>query len=169
MPTSSATDILLATAKDLTAALQQTQGNPLLPPPDTQTRQALIQLNDIFSNVTKPEVNKNVALPRVPNVTLPNHAALPRVPPTTTTEYLTMTATNRRLRRQNQQPSKASSPSPPLSPHNLLESNNSVSTTVQLPPKLQQLVHTEIQRASDPQVNPFHKLNAVLNADTEKT
>jgi hypothetical protein len=120
MPTSSATDILLATAKDLTAALQQTQGNPLLPPPDTQTRQALIQLNDIFSNVTKPEVNKNVALPRVPNVTLPNHAALPRVPPTTTTEYLTMTATNRRLRRQNQQPSKASSPSPPLSPHNLL-------------------------------------------------
>jgi hypothetical protein len=39
---------------------------------------------------------------------------------------------------------------------------------VQLPPKLRQLVNTEIQRASDPTVNPFYKLNAVLNADIGK-
>jgi hypothetical protein len=39
---------------------------------------------------------------------------------------------------------------------------------VQLPPKLRQIVNAEIQRASDPAVNPFYKLNAVLNADTGK-
>ena len=54
MTTASDTDILLATAKDLTADLFQSQQNPLLPPPDTQTRYALIKINEIFSNVTKP-------------------------------------------------------------------------------------------------------------------
>jgi hypothetical protein len=137
MPTSSATDILLATAKDLTAALRQSQRNPLLPPPNTQTRQALVQLKEIFSNVTKPTITTNAALPRVPNVKIPTHAALPRVPLTTTNDYLTMTATNRRLRRQNQHLSKKAPPATPPSsslPH--LESNNSAFTDVQLPPKL---------------------------------
>jgi hypothetical protein len=41
-------------------------------------------------------------------------------------------------------------------------------TTVQLPPKLQQLVNAKIQHASNPAINPFYKLNAVLNADTRK-
>jgi hypothetical protein len=164
MPTSRATDILLATTKDLTAALCQSQCNPLLPPPDTQTRQASIQLNGIFSNVTKPAVATNAALPRVPNVTIPTHAALRRVPLTTTRDYLTMTATNCRLCRQNQHPSKKAS----SSPLPLLESNTSALATVQLPPKLQQLVNAKIQRASDPAVNPFYKVNAVLNANTGK-
>jgi hypothetical protein len=39
---------------------------------------------------------------------------------------------------------------------------------VQLPPKLQQLVNAEMQRALDPALNPFYKLNAVLNSDTGK-
>jgi hypothetical protein len=80
-----------------------------------------------------------------------------------------MTATNRRLRRQNQHLSKKSPPATPTSsslPH--LESNNSAFTAVQLPPKLRQLVNTEIQRASDPTVDPFYKLNTVLNADSGK-
>jgi hypothetical protein len=126
MPTSSATDILLATAKDLTAALRQSQRNPLLPPPDTKTRQALVQLDEIFSNVTKPTITTNAAFPRVPNVKIPTHAALPRVPLTTTNDYLTMTATNRRIRQQNQHPSKKAPPAtPPLSSLPHLESNNS--------------------------------------------
>jgi hypothetical protein len=80
-----------------------------------------------------------------------------------------MTATNRRLRQQNQHLSKKAPPAtPPSSSLAHLESNNSAFTAVQLPPKLRQLVNTEIQRASDPTVNPFYKLNAVLNADSGK-
>jgi hypothetical protein len=169
MPTSSATDILLATAKDLTAALRQSQRNPLLPPPDTQTRQALVQLNEIFSNATKPNVTTNATLPRVPNDKPPTAAALPRVPLTTTSDYLTMTANNRRLRRKNQHLFKQAPPTnQPFSSLPPQESNNSVVTTVQLPPKLRQLVNNEIRRASDPTANPFHNLNAVLNADSGK-
>jgi hypothetical protein len=169
MPTSSPTDILLATAKDLTAALRQSQRNPLLPPPDTKTRQALVQLDEIFSNVTKPTITTIAAFPRVPNVKIPTHAALPRKPLTTTNDYLTMTATNRHLRRQNQHPSKKAPPATlPVSSLPHLESNKSAFTAVQLPPKLRQLVNTEIQRASDPTVNLFYKLNAVLNADNGK-
>jgi hypothetical protein len=39
---------------------------------------------------------------------------------------------------------------------------------VRLLPKLQQLVNAKIQLASNPAVNPFYRLNSVLNADTGK-
>ena len=87
MPTASSTDILIATAKDLTSALKQTQRNPLVPPPDTQTRKALQTLTDIFTNTTKsPSQTSDATLPRVrfsestkflPQTTV---ATLPRVP-----------------------------------------------------------------------------------------
>ena len=104
MPTANATDILLATAKDLTAALRQHQQNPLLPPPDTQTRHALTKLNEIFSNATKQQEEIPATLPRVPTIQIKTPVTLPRVPATTTEGYLDMTATNRRLRRQKKKP-----------------------------------------------------------------
>jgi len=104
MPTASATDILLATAKDLTAALRQHQQNPLLPPPDTQTRHALTKLNEIFSNATKQQEEIPATLPRVPAIQIKTPVTLPRVPATTTEGYLNMIATNQRLRRQKKKP-----------------------------------------------------------------
>ena len=51
MPTATSTDILLATAKDLTAALKQTQRNPILPPPNTDTRKSIANTHrDIFQH-----------------------------------------------------------------------------------------------------------------------
>ena len=101
MHIASATNILLATAKDLTEALCQSQRNPLIPPPDTQTRNVLVKLNEIFSNVTKPAESTHNNLPRVPMITIKTPADLPRVPPITTTGFIDMTATNRRIFRQN--------------------------------------------------------------------
>jgi hypothetical protein len=158
MPIASATDIIIATAKDLTAALRQYQKRPLLPPPNTQTRQALTTLNDIFSNVTKNDPPTTAELPRVPSNQSNAPAKLPRVPAITTNDYLDLTATNRRIRRQKNQTNLRRKP----------EVSNSVSINTNLPPKLQQLVDHEIQRADDPAVNPFLPLNAVLNADTGK-
>ena len=45
MSTTTTTDIIIATTKDLTAALIQINKNPLLAPSDTITRKALIQLD----------------------------------------------------------------------------------------------------------------------------
>jgi len=215
MPTANATDILLATAKDLTAALRQHQQNPLLPPPDTQTRHALTKLNEIFSNATKQQEEIPATLPRVPTIQIKTPVTLPRVPATTTEGYLDITATNRRLRRQMKKPNAQktkskkttkknnksqkppaiktktkpspipeSVPPPPPNPSSTrrskrlyqpttklidnLESNNFIKTTVRLPPKLQFLINKEIERAMDPSVDPLHKINAVLNADTGK-
>ena len=124
MPTATSTDILIATAKDLTSALRQTEHNPLVPPPDTHTRKALQTLTDIFSNKISPSQNTDVPLPRVrfaestklpsqpananlprvPNITPQAPATLPRVPsaqPVMTTEnFFDLTSTNRRKRRQ---------------------------------------------------------------------
>ena len=55
IPITSASDIIIATAKDITADLCQSQQNPLLPPTNTQTLHALVQLNEIFFNVIKPD------------------------------------------------------------------------------------------------------------------
>ena len=43
MPTTTATDIIIATTKDLTAALKNINKNPLLPPYDTITHKALLK------------------------------------------------------------------------------------------------------------------------------
>jgi hypothetical protein len=50
MPTSTAEDIIIAAANDLSHALQQSDQNPLLPPLNTQTRTSLMQLQKIFSD-----------------------------------------------------------------------------------------------------------------------
>ena len=96
----SATDILLVTAKDLTADLLQSQLNPLLPPPNTQTRHTLVKLNEIFSNVTKPAESTHNNIPRISMITIKTLTDIPRVPPITTSGFIDMKATNRRILRQ---------------------------------------------------------------------
>ncbi len=126
MPTSSAEDIIIAAANDLTHALQQTDKSPLLPPVNTQTRSALMRLQQIFTDrfaaplqplpsSTLPNTARNVVsptlekLPRVmPNTSLPSKASppakLPRVnipsQPTTAREYHDLSTTLKTLRRR---------------------------------------------------------------------
>ena len=100
MPFASATDILLTTSKDLTVALCHSQRHPLLPPPNTQTRHALVKINEIFSNVTKPAESTHINLPRVPMTTIKTSAEPPRVPQIKTAGIIDMTATNRQSLRQ---------------------------------------------------------------------
>ena len=187
MTIASTTDILITTEKDLTAALCHSQRNPLLPSPNTQTHHALVKLNEIFSNVTKPAESTHNNLPRLPMITIKNPSDLSRVPPITTTGFIDMTATNRRILRQNKKatntpktsnqpeiqkkptpvplpfPQTTPQPSsqPPSAPSNQkhiqrttqptiklcenLESVNFVSIPVQLPPKLQHLINSEIK------------------------
>ena len=110
----------------------------------------------------------------------------------TTASYFDITATNRRLRRQRNRaakqantpkaikPPKLTRQKPPIAPsiqhHSdriLLSSfkarNNSqvntVTTTLRLPPKLQYILNNEIIKASEPNIHPLMKLNAVLNAE----
>jgi hypothetical protein len=72
MPTATSTDIAIAVAQDLTHALQQKDANPILPPMNTTTCNALITLANIF--------NKATNLPS----TTPPPTTVPRVPPTAT-------------------------------------------------------------------------------------
>ena len=76
MPTSSATDLIVAAASDLTHALQQTTHSPLLPPANTETRKALSTLTTLFSNRIPTQKN---SLPLVDPHSLPTNP-LPRVP-----------------------------------------------------------------------------------------
>ena len=52
IPTATATNIIIAAVKYLTAALKQINKNPILPPYDTITRKALFQLDSILSNAS---------------------------------------------------------------------------------------------------------------------
>ena len=76
MPTSTAEDIIVAAANDLTHALLQSDSSPLLPPINTETRKALQQLqqifNDKFAHPLKPLPSEHTdELPRVPTITTP--------------------------------------------------------------------------------------------------
>ena len=125
MPITSATDVLLSTAKDTTVSLRQSQWNILLPPPYTQSRHVLVRFNEIYSNVTKPAESTHNNLPRVPMITVKNPADFPRVPTITNAEFIDITATNRRLLWQKNKATKTSNtskipnipnPVPPLLP-----------------------------------------------------
>ena len=113
MPTATTQDLIIASAKDLTAALKLQTTNSLLPPSDSVTCNALLQLSNIFANKVHPNddtiiISHNkpqpepilpsspvisppqptVTVPRVPSVL----AKLPRVqkyvPPSATKEFL---------------------------------------------------------------------------------
>ena len=69
MPTATAQDLIIASAKDLTATLQLPTRNSILPPPNTITRKALLQLSNIFSN----QVNPNDHIIVLDDVIWPHH------------------------------------------------------------------------------------------------
>ena len=145
MPTSSATDIIVAAAKDLTQALHQTSSSPLLPPANTETRKALTTLTTLFSNrvptikntlpIIDPHSTPPAPLPRVPTKhvpaykpprmpapTSPRSTAVPRVPspssltlPSTTAGYFNISTTNKKRRRKNKS-KKTKSTKAPQSP-----------------------------------------------------
>ena len=141
MPTATTQDLIIASAKDLTAALQLHTTNSLLPPSDTVTRNALLQLSNIFANKVlpndntiishnKPQPDPILPIPPVPStqqpptVTVPrvpsNLAKLPRVPkyvpPSSTKEFLIHNNARKSLRRRIQKipPAPPASPSPAL-------------------------------------------------------
>ena len=100
MPTATATDIIIATAKYLTAALRKINKNPLLPPLDTITRKALFHIGSILSNAystLKPQQPPTFKLPRVLN---PKPiAAPPRMSPSTTQAFHNISPTTQKHRR----------------------------------------------------------------------
>ena len=129
MPTATAEDIIIAAANDLTHALKQADRSPLLPPQNTQTRTALMQLQNIFSDrfakpltplpsailpltARLPTTVTTAPLPRVtpspdpiqPPSPLQMPAALPRVdkpsPPTTSADFQSLSTTLKAIRRK---------------------------------------------------------------------
>ena len=89
MPTATATEIIIATAKDLTAALRQINQNPLLPPYYTITCKELFQLNSIFSNASSTIKSQQPPTFKLPMVFTPKPiAAPPRVSPSTTQDFI---------------------------------------------------------------------------------
>ena len=88
IPTATATDIIIATAKDLTSALKKINKNLLLTPSDAITRISLFQLDSIFSNdcsALKSQQSPILKLPRVS--TKKPVAALQRVSPSTAKDF----------------------------------------------------------------------------------
>ena len=82
--TATTTNIIIATAKYLTAVLKQTNKNPLLPPSDTITHKALLQLNSIFSNPPSELKLQQFRIFKPPKVSTSKPvSAPPRVSPST--------------------------------------------------------------------------------------
>ena len=182
MPTATATDIIIATSKYLTAALRQINKKPLMPPSDTITRKALLQLYSILSNASsalKPQQPPTFKLPML-FTTKPIITSL-RVSPSTTQDFHNISPTKKKHCRDiqaskpkdYQKTSPLPSPSPKLksNPHpntSSLDNTNSDFTTMNLSAKLQHLFWQETNRASYPSTNPLLKINSVLDTTTRK-
>ena len=187
MPTSSKADLVIASAKDLTSALLlPSSPNHILPPLDTVTRKALLDLNKIFADRVKPQDNiilssnsqpkESAEIPRVPII---SPATRPRVPmyqpPKTTQDFLLHNNARKSLRRKTipkKQPSKqiprrstrTRTPNPKFQATNLVTSSYSP----QLPSKLQHLINKELDRPSFPNPHSPELANAVLDPTTGK-
>ena len=95
--TATTPNIIIATTKDLTAALKQTNKNPLLPPYDTTTSKSLFQLYLILStasSVLTSQQSPNFKLPRV--FTPKPVAAPPRVSPSGTQDFHNISPTTQK-------------------------------------------------------------------------
>ena len=100
MPTPTATEIIIATAKDLTAALRQINKNPPLPQSDTITCRAIFHLDYIFFNTSsalKPQQSPTFKLPRVS--TPKPISAPPRVSPSTAQYFQNISPTTQKHHR----------------------------------------------------------------------
>ena len=154
MPTSTAADIIIASAKYLTATLRQINRNPLLPLSDTITRKAHFQLYYIFSNDSyslKTQQPTTFKLPRV--FTSKPIDSPPRASLSTTQDFHNISPiTQKHFRDLRAAKSKASPKASPFSslshkfrsnPHpntTSLDNNNSAFTNINLPVKLQDIV-----------------------------
>ena len=100
MPTTTATDIIIETATDLTSALRKPNKNPLLPPYNTITRRSLFRIDYIFSKTSyalKPQKHPTFRLPRV--FAPKPIAAPPRVSPSTIQDFHNIFPTTQKHRR----------------------------------------------------------------------
>ena len=99
MPTDTATDIIIATAKYLTAALEKINKNILLPPSDTITRKATFQLDSIFSNYSSALKSQQSHIFKLPRLsTAKPVAASTRVSPSTTQDFHNIPPTKQKHR-----------------------------------------------------------------------
>jgi len=160
MPTSTAEDIIISAANDLTHALLQSDSSPLLPPLNTETRKALQQLQLFFTDqfaqplqplpsTTLPKLTK---LPRVPKSAIAHK--LPRVPTTkpqkASNKTITNTADFRQLSTIRQQRRRLRAAKKPKS---------TPSTTSVVPSLLRRSLRTHIllQRANKCSVRSHHR------------
>ena len=178
MPTATDTSIIIATAKDLTAALKKL----LLPPYDTITHKALLQLNSIFSNASSALKPQKIPFLKLPMVSTTNPVAAPsRVSPSTTQYFQNISPTTKKHCKDLWAVKSKTSPktSPFLSPSPKIKSNprritwyldstDYYFTTMNLPSKIQHLFQQEINWDSNPSINPLLKTNVVLYATTVK-
>ena len=137
MPTAIANYITMATVKYLIAALRQINKNPLLPPFDTITRKACLQLYLILSNAyyaLKPQQPPTFKLPRM--FTPKPIAAPTRVYPSTTQYFHNISPTTQKYCRYLRATKSKASPkiSPFSSPSPKFNSN--LNTSKILPSKL---------------------------------
>ena len=78
----------MATTEDLSAALKQTNKNPLLPPYYTITRKLIFQLDYVLSNASYLLQSQQSPIFKPPMLPTPKHVAeTPRVSPPTTQDF----------------------------------------------------------------------------------
>ena len=88
MPTASNTDLIIAAANDLTKAISETTNSSLLPAEQSESRNRLLEISNIFKNYIPPkQTNSPVPVPatttdapQVPNSSPPHTNPVPRVP-----------------------------------------------------------------------------------------
>jgi hypothetical protein len=126
LPTATQNDLIIASANDLAAALKLNVKQPLVPPTDTITRKALLDLSNIFSSkvhpsedhiistvrpapnpITQPELHKRTFPSSLPRVASKQSPPLPRVttpthhPPRTSGEFQKNNTYRRSARRRS--------------------------------------------------------------------
>jgi len=175
MPTSTAEDIIISAANDLTHALLQSDFSPLLPPLSTETRKALQQLQQIFTDqfphplkplpstnlpaVTKlPRVLKSAIaheLPRVPTIK-PQNAS--NKPITNTTDFRQLSTTLQQRRRLR------------AAKKNKIYTINISSSHLATPPlAAHPQVHISLQRANKCSIRSHHRQTVRIPRLIKKT
>ena len=161
MPTVTVQDLIIASAKDLTAALQLPTHHSLLPPSSTITRKALLQLSNIFSNRIYPNddilvsMNKPQPGPIIPNTTAPPTVPIPRVH--------TMADTIPNIQKQTSQLPRVPKYVPPSSTQEFLLHNNARKFLRRQIQKVPSILPPPTRRSSRaPRPNPRYVTNATV-------
>ena len=108
----------MATTEDLSAALKQTNKNPLLPPYYTITRKLIFQLDYVLSNASYLLQSQQSPIFKPPMLPTPKHVAeTPRVSPPTTQDFHNIYPTTQNNRRDICVSKYKNSPKPPPLPY----------------------------------------------------